>query len=113
MSKTIKFETRYGTMAFKTYIEGYEFRETIATWSGFTEETRPTRIEEAVEYHLAYVEGGFAEVRHVMRERERKIEESRRLEREAEGIPFELRGLPPEVISAEWEKRMRAGWYGW
>jgi len=76
MSKKIKIETRYGTMTFKSWIEGYEFRDTIATWSGFTEETRPTRVEEAVEYHLAYVEGGVAEVRHVMREREREIRET-------------------------------------
>ncbi len=111
--KTVKIETRYGTMTFKTWPEAYEFRETIATWTGFTEETRPTRVEEAVEYHLAYVEGGFAEVRHVMREREREIAERKRIERESGGLPRELWGMPAEVIQAEWDKRMRAGWLGW
>ncbi len=113
MSKKIKIETRYGTMTFKTWIEGYEFVGTIATWSGFTEETRPTSVEQAVEYHLAYVEGGFAEVRHVMREREREIAERTRIERESGGLPRELRGMPAEVIQAEWDRRMRMGWLGW
>ena len=111
--KTVRIETRYGTMTFKTWIEAYEFRKIIATWSGFTEETRPTRVEEAVEYHLAYVEGGVAEVRHVMRMRELEIAERKRTERERGGLPRELWGMPPEVIQAEWEKRMRAGWLGW
>jgi hypothetical protein len=104
--KQVKIETRYGTMKFATWIEAYEFRDVIATWTGFTAATRPTSVEQAVEYHLAYVEGGVAEVRHVMRERER-------IKREAGGLPRELWGMPPEVIQAEWEKRMRAGWLGW
>lgn len=111
--KTVQIKTRYGTMTFKSWIEAYEFRETIATWSGFTEETRPTRVEEAVEYHLAYVEGGFAEVRHVMRERERVIAEQARSRQEHGGLPRELWGMPQSVIEEEWARRMRMGYYGW
>ncbi len=73
---TVKIETRYGTMEFATWPEAYMFRDIIATWAGFTEETKPVRVEAAVEYHLAYCEGGFAEVRAVQREVERKIAEA-------------------------------------
>lgn len=108
--KTVKqeftIETRYGSMTFESSPEAYKFLETIATWSGFTEETRPTSVQQAVEYHLAYVEGGFAEVRHVMRERER-------IEREAGGLPRELWGMPPSVIEKEWARRMSMGYLGW
>jgi hypothetical protein len=113
---TVKIETRYGMMEFATWPEAYEFRDVIATWTGFTEETKPVRVEAAVEYHLAYREGGFAEVRHVMRECERKIAEARREELEFEahgGMPRELWGAPPEVIAREWKRRMEAGWLGW
>jgi hypothetical protein len=120
--KTLVVETRYGTMKFtateteSAHEVGYRFREIIKTWAGFTEETRPVRIEEAVEYHLAYVEGGVEEVRHVMREREAEIRARKAREAEIErmgGMPRELWGMPKEVIEAEWAKRMKMGWYGW
>jgi hypothetical protein len=76
----VKIETRYGTMEFKSWPKAHEFKEIIRTWTGFTEESRPVTVEQAVEYHLAYCEGGFAEVRAVQREVERKLAEIQREE---------------------------------
>ncbi len=111
--KTVKIETRYGSMTFKTWPEAYEFREIIATWSGFTEATQPKTVEHAVAYHLAYVEGGFAEVRALMRETEMIQQQRRIIEKMTGGLPPELIGQPPHVIQAEWDRRMRMGWLGW
>lgn len=113
MSKPITIETVYGSMTFPSWIKAYEFREIIATWPGFTEQTRPTLVEQAVAYHLAYCEGGFAEVRALMRETEMIQQQLRIIEKMTSGLPSELIGQPPAVIKAEWERRMRAGWYGW
>ena len=111
--KTVKIETTYGSMTFKSWPEAYKFLETIATWSGFTEATQPKTVEHAVAYHLAYVEGGFAEVRALMRETEMIQQQRRIIEKMTGGLPPELIGQPPHVIQAEWDRRMRMGWYGW
>jgi hypothetical protein len=92
----VVIKTRYGTMEFKSWPKAYEFREIIKTWSGFTEETRPVTAEQAVEYHLAYCEGGFAEVRAVQREVERKFAEIQREEYAAH--------------LAKWEALREEGW---
>lgn len=74
MSKTrkepVSIETRYGWMEFKSLEEAAEFKKTICSWEGFTVETAPSTIAEAVEYHLAYVKGGVAEVFAVIRHKE-------------------------------------------
>jgi hypothetical protein len=134
VKQEVKIETTYGTMTFKSWPEAFKFVETIASWAGFTEKTRPTSVEQAVEYHLAYVEGGFPEVRRVMRERrerERVIVEREHIRSEYGsrgchschggcigcgghgGLPRELWGMPPSVIEKEWARRMSMGWLGW
>ncbi len=138
VKREVEIETTYGTMTFKTRAEAFKFVETIASWAGFTKKTRPTSVEQAVEYHLAYVEGGFPEVRRVMRER-RERERVKSLswfygerpsggwigERSSHGygsqgcygchggLPRELWGMPPAVIEKEWARRMSMGYYGW
>lgn len=52
----------YGSMTFNPRSKAYEFYEAIASWPGFTKETRPRTISQAVEYHKAYEYGGVAEV---------------------------------------------------
>lgn len=79
-SEPIAVETRYGWMEFKGEKEAVEFKKTICSWAGFTAETAPASLKEAVEFHLAYEKGGFAEVYAVLRHKEylREMYESER-----------------------------------
>lgn len=72
-SEPIAVETRYGWMEFKSAEEGAEFKKIICSWEGFTAETAPNTLEEAVEFHLAYTKGGVAEVYAVIRHKEHLI----------------------------------------
>lgn len=76
----IAVETRYGWMEFKGEKEAAEFKKAICSWEGFTVETAPSTLHEAVEFHLAYEKGGVAEVYAVIRHKEhlREIRESER-----------------------------------
>lgn len=66
----IAVETRYGWMEFKSAKAAAEFKKAICSWEGFTVETAPNTLEEAVEFHLAYERGGVAEVLAVIRHKE-------------------------------------------
>lgn len=69
-TETVTVRTMYGTMEFESFAACEQFRKTIASWEGFTRSTAPQSGHEAVEYHLAYVAGGFPEVYAVIRHRE-------------------------------------------
>ena len=66
-------QTPRGTMKFKTQKEAYDFFCTIGTWREFrTREegwrAMPCSLTQAVEYHLAYTQGGFEEVEKIYAE---------------------------------------------
>lgn len=65
----IVVETIYGTMEFADLAEGFVFRETVCAQPWFPHEERPRNVQQAVEMHLAYQEGGITEVRALLRER--------------------------------------------
>lgn len=69
-SEPVSIESRYGWMEFKSAQEAAEFKKIICSWEGFTVETAPSTVQEAVEYHLAYEKGGVAEVYAVIRHKE-------------------------------------------
>jgi hypothetical protein len=67
-------ETTRGTMKFKTQKQAYDFFCTIGTWGEFRAREEgwramPCSLTQAVEYHLAYTQGGFEEVEKVYAER--------------------------------------------
>lgn len=66
----IAVETRYGWMEFASEKKAAEFKKAICSWEGFTVETAPSTLKEAVEFHLAYEKGGVAEVYAVIRHKE-------------------------------------------
>lgn len=79
-SESFSIETRYGWMEFKGEKEAAEFKKAICSWEGFTVETAPSTLKEAVEFHLAYEKGGVSEVYAVIRHKEflREMYESER-----------------------------------
>ena len=81
-SETVSVESRYGWMEFESMPKALEFYRIICSWAGFTAETAPRTIAEAVEYHKAYCAGGVAEVYAAMRHRE-QMAAIRAAEREA------------------------------
>ena len=68
-SKTVVYETIYGVMKFPSLKKAEEFKKSICSWDGFTVETAPDTIQEAVEYHLAMEKGGIVEVYALLRTR--------------------------------------------
>ena len=50
-----------GSMKFRSHMAGWEFTTKIEQWPGFATKQMLTR-EEAVDYHLAYCEGGVPAV---------------------------------------------------
>ena len=81
-------ETTRGTMKFKTQKEAYEFFCTIREWREFhTREegyrAMPHDLTTAVEYHLAYMEGGFEEVEKIYEARVAKSRIREKEEKEA------------------------------
>lgn len=81
-SELVSVESRYGWMEFESMAKALEFRRIICTWAGFTADTAPSTVAEAVEYHMAYCAGGVAEVYAAMRHRE-QMAAIRSAEREA------------------------------
>ena len=69
-SEPVSVESRYGWMEFESQAKAEEFRRTICSWAGFTADTAPATVAQAVEYHLAYTKGGFSEVYACIRHRE-------------------------------------------
>lgn len=70
----VAYETMYGWMEFPSLKKAEEFKKIICSWEGFTVETAPSTIEEAVEFHLAYTKGGVSEVYAVIRAKRERIE---------------------------------------
>ena len=70
----VAFETMYGWMEFKSQEEAAEFKKIICSWEGFTVETAPSTIKEAVEFHLAYTKAGVSEVYAVIRAKQERAE---------------------------------------
>jgi hypothetical protein len=68
MTKTLTVTTKSGKMTFSSKASAWEFFLKISTFQGFTKETLPRNVEEAVEYHLTFersgLEGVFALIRH-------------------------------------------------
>lgn len=111
-SESFSIETRYGWMEFKSAEEGAEFKKIICSWEGFTVETAPSSLKEAVEYHLAYTKGGFAEVYAVIRHKEhlKEMYESERRTR------YHLASLAPResIFYKEHFSESYPGYkYGW
>lgn len=95
-TEPVVFETMYGQMKFPSLKKAQEFKETICSWDGFTVETAPDTIEEAVEYHLAMEKAGITEVYALLRTKqsERRIRaEVARTERETR---YRLASLAPK-----------------
>jgi len=80
---SIPCQTKYGEMTFYSFYEADEFLKTIRSWKGFggVSRPKPKTWEEAVEYHLAYVHGGFAEVEKMMQVIKARRAEARAKER--------------------------------
>ena len=76
MSKPVVYETVYGSMKFPSVKKAEEFKKSICSWDGFTVETAPNTIQEAVEYHLAMEKGGIVEVYALLREKRERVERS-------------------------------------
>lgn len=74
MTKPVVFETVYGSMKFPSIKKAEEFKKSICSWDGFTVESAPNTIEEAVEYHLAMEKGGIVEVYALLREKRERVE---------------------------------------
>lgn len=111
-SEPVSIETRYGWMEFKSQEEAAEFKKIICSWEGFTVETAPSTIQEAVEYHLAYEKGGVQEVYAVIRHKEhlKAMYESERRTR------YMLASLAPResVFYKEHYEQSYPGYkYGW
>ena len=70
IDETVTVESRYGSMEFESMPKALEFYRIIRTWAGFTADTAPRSIAEAVEYHKAYCAGGVSEVYACIRHRE-------------------------------------------
>lgn len=77
------YTTKYGEMTFYSFYEADEFLKAIRSWKGFggVSRPKPKTWKEAVEYHLAYVHGGFAEVEKVMQKVKAVRAEARAKER--------------------------------
>lgn len=90
-AEPVSIESRYGWMEFKSAEKAEEFRRIICSWAGFTADTAPRTVAEAVEYHKAYCAGGFPEVYACIRHREQRIEMAR-MERE---MRYEMARLAP------------------
>ncbi len=90
-SEPVSVESRYGWMEFASMAKAEEFRRIICSWSGFTVETAPCTVAEAVEYHKAYCAGGISEVYACIRHRE-QIAVVRETERE---LRYHLASLAP------------------
>lgn len=82
IEETVSVESRYGWMEFESMAKAEEFRRIICSWAGFTADTAPRTVAEAVEYHKAYCAGGVSEVYACIRHRE-IMAEIRAAEREA------------------------------
>ena len=94
-TEPVSYETIYGTMKFPSLKKAEEFKKSICSWDGFTVETAPDTIQEAVEYHLAMEKGGITEVYALLRTKasERKIRaDIARAERETR---YHLASLAP------------------
>lgn len=81
-------ETPRGTMKFKTQKEAYEFLCTIRGWGEFSTREEgyramPYSLTTAVEYQLAYEQGGFEEVEKIFAERVAKSRAREKEERAA------------------------------
>lgn len=90
-SEPVSVESRYGWMEFESMAKAEEFRRIICSWSGFTADTAPSTVAEAVEYHKAYCAGGVSEVYAAMRHRE-QIAAVREAERE---LRYKMASLAP------------------
>ena len=115
-TEPVAYETIYGWMEFKSLKKAEEFKAKICSWAGFTVETAPDTIQEAVEYHKAYEAGGFEEVYALIRTRssERKIRaDIARAERETR---YHLASLAPRdsIFYKEHFQESYPGYkYGW
>lgn len=88
----VAYETIYGWMEFKSLAEAEAFKKTICSWEGFTAETAPNTIPEAVEFHLAYEKAGVSEVYALIREKRARME---RYEQERR-LRYHLASLAPK-----------------
>ena len=57
----VKITGTKGSMSFRSHVAAWEFATKIEQWQGFATKQMLTR-EEAVDYHLAYSEGGVPAV---------------------------------------------------
>jgi hypothetical protein len=103
-----KIKTPYGSMKFKSKKEAWEFYDAIRSWGEFKTRpegwrAQPLGLTAAVEYHLAYVTGGFAEVEKVYKatmaswhawDAARKISDEQR--REAVSMRYAIAYLAPK-----------------
>ena len=69
----VKIESSRGSMSFRSHAASWEFTTKIEQWAGFPTSQWLTR-EEAVEYHLAYCEGGVPAVMAVYAARIARLE---------------------------------------
>lgn len=69
MSKTVTYTTKFGGMSFADRETAWDFLMTILTFPGFSKDSAPRNVEEAVEYHLTFersgLEGVYARIRHI------------------------------------------------
>ena len=69
----VKITSPRGSMSFRSHMAAWEFTTKIEQWPGFSTRQLLTR-EEAVEYHLAYCEGGIPAVLAVEAERTARLQ---------------------------------------
>ena len=94
-SKSVVYETVYGTMKFPSKKKAEEFKKIICSWEGFTVITAPNTIEEAVKYHMAMEKVGITEVYTLMREREAEIRAAMRMAESERRLRYDLARLAP------------------
>ena len=67
--KTVTVTTKFGEMTFADKATAWDFLMTILTFPGFSKDSAPRNVEEAVEYHLTFersgLEGVYARIRHI------------------------------------------------
>lgn len=111
-SKSVVYETVYGTMKFPSKKKAEEFKKTICSWEGFTVDTAPDTIEEAVKYHLAMEKVGITEVYALLREKRERIERAESERR----LRYHLASLAPRdsTFYKEHYDQSHPGYrYGW
>lgn len=111
-TEPVAYETIYGWMEFPSLKKAEEFKKSICSWEGFTVETAPGSIQEAVEYHLAMEKVGIIEVYALLREKRERIERAQSERR----LRYHLAKLAPRdsIFYKEHYDESYPGYkYGW